>query len=84
MVAYFRLKVNDNTSSSEVARISVKGGGTEYGPLILHGTDFAAPSQYQEFAIGFTFNTNPNDDFLFFNFWRSGNADFICGRVSTL
>ena len=82
MVAYFRLKVNDNTSSSEVARISVKGGGTEYGPLILHGTDFAAPNQYQEFAISFTFNTNPNDVFLFFNFWRSGNADLYVDAVS--
>lgn len=32
LVAYFRLKVNSNTSSDEVARVSVKGGGTEYGP----------------------------------------------------
>ena len=40
MVAYFRLKVNDNTSGDEVARISVDGGGTTYGPLSLKGTDF--------------------------------------------
>ena len=82
MVAYFRLKVNDNTSSSEVARISVKGGGTEYGPLSLKGTDFAAPNQYQEFPINFTFNDDPNDAFLFFNFWRSGDADLYVDVVT--
>ncbi len=82
MVAYFRLKVNDNTSSSEVARISVKGGGTEYGPLSLRGTDFNAPNQYQEFALNFTFNTNPSDAFLTFNFWRSGSADLYVDAVS--
>ena len=82
LVAYFRLKVNDNTSNSEVARVSVKGGGTEYGPLSLRGTDFTAPNQYQEFALNFTFNTNPNDVFLFFQFWRSGSADVYIDAVS--
>ncbi|HLO32069.1 MAG TPA: CAP domain-containing protein [Anaerolineales bacterium] len=82
LVAYFRLKVNDNSSSSEVARISINGGGTEYGPLSLRGTDFTASDQYQEFAISFTFNTNPNDAFLTFNFWRSGNADVYIDAVS--
>lgn len=82
MVAYFRLKVNSNTSNSEVARISVKGGGTEYGPLILRGTDFAASDQYQEFALNFTFNSNPDDAFLIFQFWRSGSADVAVDAVS--
>ena len=81
-VAYFRLKVNDNTSSSEVARISVKGGGTEYGPLSLRGADFTAPDQYQEFALNFTFNSNPDDGFLTFQFWRSGSADVYVDAVS--
>jgi len=80
-VAYFRLKVNDNTSSNEVARISVKGGGTEYGPISLRGTDFAAAGTYQDFAIPFTFHTNPDDPFLFFNFWRSGQADVYVDGV---
>ena len=75
MVAYVRLKVNDNTSGAEVARFAIDGGGTEYGPLILRGTDFAAPNQYQEFALNFTFHKNPNNDFLIFQFWRSGGAD---------
>jgi uncharacterized protein YkwD len=82
LVAYFRLKVNNNTFNNEVARISVKGGGTEYGPLILKGTDFSAPNQYQEFALNFTFNTNPDDVFLIFQFWRSGYADVFVDAVS--
>src|SRR5215211_6222986 len=75
LVAYFRLKVNDNTSAEEVARISVTGGKTEFGPLSLRGTDFAAPNKYQEFALNFTFTPSANDPFLMFNFWRSGSAD---------
>jgi uncharacterized protein YkwD len=75
LVAYFRLKVSDNTSAGEVARISVKGGGTEYGPLRLNGTDFAKANHYQEFPLAFTFHTNAEDPFLIFNFWRSGSAD---------
>jgi len=82
MVAYVRLKVNNNSSSNEVARFSVQGGGTVYGPRSLKGTDFAAPNQYQEFALNFTFNTNPNDDFLIFQFWQSGNADVYVDAVS--
>jgi uncharacterized protein YkwD len=82
LVAYFRLKVNNNTSSTEVARISVKGGGHEYGPVSLKGTDFAAANSYQEFPLGFTFHTNPDDVFLMFNFWRSGSADVYVDAVS--
>ncbi len=82
LVAYFRLKVNDNTSGSEVARISVVGGGTEYGPLSLRGSDFTASNQYQEFALNFTFNSNSEDPFLIFQFWRSGNADVYVDAVS--
>jgi uncharacterized protein YkwD len=82
LTAYFRLKVNNNSSGSEVARISVKGGGTEYGPISLRGTDFSDPHQYQEFAVNFTFNSNPNDTFLIFQFWRSGSADVYVDAVS--
>lgn len=82
LMAYVRLKVNNNKSRDEVARISVTGGGTEYGPLRLHGTDFAAPNQYQEFALNFTFNSNPDDPFLIFQFWRSGSADLYVDAVS--
>jgi uncharacterized protein YkwD len=73
-VAYVRLKVSDNTSAGEVARFSVDGGGTEYGPLRLKGTDFDAPHTYQEFPLAFTFHDNPDDVFLTLQFWRSGGA----------
>lgn len=82
MVAYFRLKVNSNASGSEVARISIAAAGTEYGPISLRGTDFAAPNQYQEFALPFTFNQNPNDVFLILQIWRSGSADVFVDAVS--
>ncbi|PWB73277.1 MAG: CAP domain-containing protein [Anaerolineales bacterium] len=82
LVAYFRLKVNDNSSSSEVARISVEGGGMEYGPLSLRGIDFVSSNQYQEFPLDFTFNSNPDNVFLIFKFWRSGGADLYIDAVS--
>lgn len=81
LMAYFRLKVNDNTSDSEVARISVKGGGTEYGPIRLKGTDFTHVDRYQEFPLAFTFHTNPDDSFLTFSFWRAGSADVYVDTV---
>ncbi len=81
MVAYVRLKVNDNSASTEVARFSVSGGGTDYGPLSLKGTDFTAANQYQEFLLPFTFHDNPDEIFLIFNFWRSGNADVYVDAV---
>ncbi|MGE5250986.1 MAG: CAP domain-containing protein [Bacteroidota bacterium] len=82
MTAYFRLKVNNNTSDGEVARISINGGGKEYGPLSLRGTDFTAPDKYQEFPLNFTFNTDPDNVFLIFNFWRSGDADLYVDAVT--
>ena len=82
MVAYVRLKVNDNTSSDEVARFQISGGGTTYGPLRIRGTDFTAPNTYQEFRLPFTFHDNPNDPFLIFQFWRSGTADVYVDVVT--
>jgi len=54
LTAYFRIKVSSNSSGSEVARISVTGGGVEYGPVSLKGTDFSAANRYQEFPIAFS------------------------------
>lgn len=68
-VGYVRLKVSDNTSPNEVARISVTGGDT----LSLKGTDFTAANQYQEFPLAFNFPAA--ETFLIFQFWRSGAAD---------
>jgi uncharacterized protein YkwD len=82
LVAYFRLRVNDNASADEVARISVQGGGTEYGPVQLAGIDFADPDHYQEFPLAFTFHANESDPFLIFKFWRSGSAEVYVDAVS--
>jgi hypothetical protein len=81
-VAYFRLKVDDNTAASEVARISVTGGGVEYGPLSLHGNDFDAADTYQAFPLAFTFHDDPDNPFLIFNVWRSGDADVYVDGVT--
>ncbi len=81
LTAYVRLKVNDNTSTAEVARFSIVGGGTTYGPLNLKGTDFAAANVYQEFPLDFTFH-DTEDVFLIFNFWRSGAADVYVDGVT--
>jgi len=75
LVAYFRLKVSDNSSAGEVARISVKGGGTEYGPLSLKGSDFSSANVYQEFPLAFTFHSNLDDPFLILSFCRSDEAE---------
>ncbi len=75
-VAYVRLKVASNTSTSEVARFSATGGGT----LSLKGTDFSAPNQYQEFPLPFTFPGS--ETFLIFQFWRSGATDVYADAVS--
>ena len=69
LVAYVRLKVANNSSSGEVARVQITGGTT----LSLKGTDFAAPNTYQEFPISFTFPSS--ETFLTLQFYRSGTTD---------
>lgn len=81
LVAYVRLKVNDNSEAGQVARFSINGGGVEYGPISLNGVDFDAPNQYQEFLLPFTFHDDPNNVFLIMNFWRSGNADVYVDAI---
>jgi uncharacterized protein YkwD len=84
LVAYFRVKTNNNTSSDEIARLSVDGGGVTYGPVRLRGTDFDHVDEYQEFAIPFTFHDDPATEFDFLNFkvWRSGSADVFIDTVA--
>lgn len=73
-VAYVRLKVSNNSSAGEVARIAVDGDSVSR-QISLKGTDFTAPNQYQEFAIPFSFVSG--QDFLIFKFWRSGAPDVV-------
>jgi hypothetical protein len=82
LVAYFRLKASDNTTTSEIARIAVEGAQSTYGPLHLTGRDFAATNVYQEFALPFTFPTDPEHPFLNIKVWRSGSADVVIDTVT--
>jgi len=81
LVAYVRLKVDDNSETSEVARFSVSGGGVEYGPISIAGTDFTSAGQYQEFPLDFTYNDDPSNVFLILNFWRSGETNVYVDGV---
>ena len=83
LVAYFRLKVSNNSSSSDVVRIRVKGGGVEYpggGWLTLNGTDFDTANVYQEFAIDFAFHSG-SDPWLIFYFERTGSTNVYVDGV---
>lgn len=82
LVAYVRLKVSDNSSAGEVARLTISGGGVDHGPLSLKGNDLTAPDVYQEFSIPFTFYDNASDAFLTLQFWRSGDAEVAVDGVT--
>ena len=79
LVAYVRLKVASNTSSSEVARIAITNNGGK-STRSIKGTDFKSPNIYQEFPVPFTFGKA--DDFLIFQFWRSGSTDVFVDGLS--
>ena len=76
MTGYVRLKVADNTSPGEVARISANNGSTRS----LKGTDFTASNRYQEFALDFTFPAT--ETFLIFEFARTGLAEVTVDAVT--
>lgn len=82
LVAYVRLKVDDISSADVVGSFTINGGGTIYGPVTLRGSDFAAPGQYQEFALPFTFNSTPASVFLIFNFARLGSTALFVDAVA--
>lgn len=64
MQAFFRLKVDDNTTAEEIVLLSIEGGGTQYGPIRLRGQDFAAAGRYQEFALPFIYRETEDDALL--------------------
>lgn len=53
-VAYFRLKIADNSAATPAATLSISDGKSEVAVRTLLGSDFAVPGQYQEFALPFT------------------------------
>lgn len=80
LVAYFRLKVNNNSDPNEVARISVVGAAGEYPAVTLRGSDFDAANTYQEFAFPFT--SPAAGEMMFFKLWRTGSADVTFDAVT--
>lgn len=82
LVAYFRLKTTNTTTTDEIVEISVQGGGVAYGPLQIKGTDFAAANTYQEFALPIRFNDSPDNPYLIFNFDHTGAADLSIDTIT--
>lgn len=75
MVAYFRLKVNNNSSNAEVAQLQITAGTNTFSPVSIKGTHFKAANQYQEFAVPFTFTPDEGHPFLIFNIRRTASVD---------
>ncbi len=50
-VAYFRVKVDDNSSANDVLRLRVVVDGREVASKTVRGVDFTVPGEYQEFAV---------------------------------
>lgn len=72
LVAYFRLKISDNTSGDWAARITVEANETSTSHEIK-GSDFHAANQYQEFAIPFQYQKDPDRPFLIFQVSRNNS-----------
>lgn len=81
-VAYFRLKATNINTTEPLIELSIKGGGTEYGPLTLTGANFTTANEYQEFALPFTFNENANDPYLIFTLHHTGASEISVDTVT--
>jgi hypothetical protein len=79
--AYFRLKVDDNSATTTVTRISVKTNDVERDFLELKDTDFAASGVYQEFPLDFVQYEDPSYPWLIFGVDRRGGATVHVDRV---
>ncbi len=82
LVAYFRLKAASIASTETLVTLSIKGGGTEYGPIIVTGADFTAANQYQDFALPFVFHENADDAYLIFTLHHTGATEISVDTVT--
>jgi hypothetical protein len=80
--AYFRLKTNDVTTTSEIARLDVVDnlGNRVLGLLPLRGIDFETPNTYHEFGVDIYY-PNVGDHGLEFRTYFHGTADLVLDRV---
>lgn len=54
LVAYARLKVEDNLSSGDVVNIELRGNGNTYASMNIKASDFGSTGVYQEFPLAFS------------------------------
>lgn len=80
LVAYVRMKVNDNRSSAVVANLQITGGE----PRAIRGTDFQAAGVYQEFALPFYFESPPpgESNFLILDFQAASSQTVYIDAVT--
>lgn len=78
---YFRLKVDDNSAATTVARISVKTNDVERDFRELRDTDFAAPGVYQEFPLDFVQYDDPDWPWLILGVEQRGSTNLYVDRV---
>ncbi|MDY7042127.1 MAG: SpoIID/LytB domain-containing protein, partial [Chloroflexota bacterium] len=80
--AYFRLKTNDVTTTTEVAMLDVvdDAGERVLGLRRLRGTDFRAANTYQEFFVDFDYTEAGTDGLEFRTAYRA-TADLYLDRV---
>ena len=81
LTAYFRIKLSNNQGGAEVARLSVRADGREFGPLVLRASDFAQPEQYQEFGLDFAFPAPAASTQVEVQVERTGAADVVVDAV---
>lgn len=82
LIAYFRVKATNIATANKVLEITISGGGTTYGPVVIKGTDFTEANSYREFALPFQFNSNADDPYLTFNFEHTGESDIYLDTIS--
>jgi hypothetical protein len=80
-VAYFRLKIADNSLSQEAVYISINDGTNEVASRRIAAHDFAAAGQYQEFAVPFVPSKETNG-LLVFYVRRSSTVEVLWDATS--
>ena len=80
-VAYFRVKMNDTSSTQNVLRLRVVVDGREVAAKSVRGVDFTAPNVYQEFAVPYD-PANAAAGTIMFYFERIGPVAVDADAVS--
>jgi len=82
MVAYFRLKVSSNVSSSTAVTLRLTPGNNPEITRPLAGNSFPVADQYREVAIPFSFSPTPTKPFLIFRVDRNSNTTVTIDTVT--